>query len=82
MDWKILKSFFKDKTNTQIGGVVEGLDVFSIGDTLLNNPSMNIVYVIKNEDKLIITHPFSRIILLDNISLSLRRIKQCFSMMF
>ena len=27
--------------------------MFSIGDTLLNNPSMNIVYVIKNEDKLI-----------------------------
>ena len=27
--------------------------MFSIGDTLLNNESMNIVYVIKNEDKLI-----------------------------
>ena len=53
MDWQILKSFFQNNTNTHVGGVVDGLDVFSIGNTLINSPSMNIVYVVKNEDKLI-----------------------------
>ena len=36
--------------------------MFSIGDTLLNNPNMNIVYVIKNEDKLMnVSQLFSEI---------------------
>ena len=41
MGWTILKSFFQDKTSVNIGGILEGLDVFSIIDTL-----------VKNEDKL------------------------------
>ncbi len=48
----ILKSFFQDKTTLNIGGLIDGLDIFSIGDTILRNKDVSIVYVIKNEDKL------------------------------
>ena len=52
MGWTILKSFFQDKTSVNIGGILEGLDVFSIIDTLVKNEDISIVYVVKNEDKL------------------------------
>ena len=42
MGWTILKSFFQDKTTVNIGGILEGLDVFSIIDTLAKQCNLKV----------------------------------------